>query len=97
MFFTGSWDELWDCSSNDELDEETDSDPGEEATILQKIQRQTNINKVVESFTKHFGGSNKKSGISVTGVNLESPLLLPLEEGNVKFFIYYIKLSSYII
>ncbi|CAF1711507.1 unnamed protein product, partial [Brassica oleracea var. botrytis] len=49
-----SLDELWDCSSNEEHDEETDSDTCEDATILQKIQRQANINKVVESITKHF-------------------------------------------
>ncbi|KAG5391472.1 hypothetical protein IGI04_021435, partial [Brassica rapa subsp. trilocularis] len=40
-----SLDELWDCSSNEEHDEETDSDTCEDATILQKIQRQANINK----------------------------------------------------
>ncbi|CAN6996364.1 unnamed protein product, partial [Brassica rapa subsp. trilocularis] len=56
-----SWDDLWDCSSNDPDGEETDSDTCEPATIAQKVQRQTYINTVVECFAKNFGGKCKKS------------------------------------
>lgn len=81
---TDSLDELWDCSSNEEHDEETDSDTCEDATILQKIQRQANINKVVESITKHFGGNNKKNNTTANFSALEKSLPLPhQEEGNV--------------
>lgn len=61
FFFTESWDDLWDCSSNDPDGEETDSDTCEPATIAQKVQRQTYINTVVECFAKNFGGKCKKS------------------------------------
>ncbi|CAN7060514.1 unnamed protein product, partial [Brassica rapa subsp. trilocularis] len=77
---TDSLDELWDCSSNEEHDEETDSDTCEDATILQKIQRQANINKVVESITKHFGGNNFKNNRTANSSALEKSLPLPHKE-----------------
>ncbi|WZZ25363.1 hypothetical protein YC2023_008764 [Brassica napus] len=85
-----SLDELWDCSSNEEHDEETDSDTCEDATILQKIQRQANINKVVESITKHFRGNNKKNNTTANSSALEKSLPLPhQEEGSHELDLFY--------
>lgn len=84
IIFSDSWDDLWDWSSNDEDGEETESDTCVEATILQRVQRQENINKVVESFTKHFGGNNKKGDSNANSIILKkSPPLSVAEEGNL--------------